>query len=90
MTLTVYLVGVGVFVGLILLLSAAILVANRYLANYGTCKLYINEGEPLEVEGGQSLLAALYGQKIFIPSACGGRGMCGYCRVKVVEGGGPI
>ncbi len=90
MTLTVYLVGVGVFVGLILLLSAAILVANRYLANYGTCKLYINEGEPLEVEGGQSLLAALYGQKIFIPSACGGQGTCGECKVRVLEGGGQI
>jgi Na+-transporting NADH:ubiquinone oxidoreductase subunit F len=27
---------------------------------------------------------------IFIPSACGGRGSCGLCKVKVLEGGGPL
>jgi len=27
---------------------------------------------------------------IFIPSACGGKGICAYCKVKVLEGGGPI
>jgi Na+-transporting NADH:ubiquinone oxidoreductase subunit F len=29
-------------------------------------------------------------QGIFVPSACGGRGSCGYCKVKVAEGGGPL
>jgi Na+-transporting NADH:ubiquinone oxidoreductase subunit F len=29
-------------------------------------------------------------QGIFIPSACGGRGSCGYCKVKVLKGGGPL
>jgi Na+-transporting NADH:ubiquinone oxidoreductase subunit F len=27
---------------------------------------------------------------IFVPSACGGRGTCAYCKVKVLEGGGPV
>lgn len=38
---------------------------------------------------GQSLLAALKAQNIFIPSACGGHGICGLCRVKVLAGAGP-
>ncbi len=89
--MSVYLVGVGSFVGLILVLSGLILVANRYLANYGTCRITINDQEePLEVEGGQSLLAALYNNKIFIPSACGGQATCGECKVRVLEGGGQI
>jgi len=38
---------------------------------------------------GQSLLAALKAQAIFVPSACGGHGVCGLCRVKVLTGAGP-
>ena len=40
--------------------------------------------------GGKSLLAGLTEQKIFIPSACGGRGTCGVCKCKVLDGGGPL
>ena len=90
MTLSVYLVGIGSFVGLILLLTVLILVANKYLADYGTCKVLINTEEPFEVEGGDTLLSALYAQKIFIPSGCGGQATCGLCKCKVLSGGGQI
>ena len=51
----------------------------------------INAGEePLEVEGGQTLLSALYANEIFIPSACGGKGSCGFCKITVTSGGGPL
>ncbi|MDK1032264.1 MAG: FAD-binding oxidoreductase, partial [Planctomycetia bacterium] len=72
-------------------LAGALLVAERFLVNYGICQIDINAGErALEVEGGQSLLSALYGEEIFIPSACGGRGSCSYCKVTVLGGGGPV
>lgn len=38
------------------------------------------------VAKGESLLTALARQKIFPTSVCGGRGTCGKCRVKVVDG----
>ncbi len=38
---------------------------------------------------GQTLLEALKAGGIFVPTACGGRGMCGYCKVKVLAGAGP-
>ena len=41
-------------------------------------------------QGGGTLLKALYDKKIFIPSACGGKGSCGYCKVTVSSGGGPV
>ena len=87
----VYLWSVLSFAGLTVVLSAILIVAERFLVNYGICKLDINAGEkPLQVNGGQTLLSTLYDQNIFIPSACGGKGSCGYCKITVSAGGGPI
>jgi Na+-transporting NADH:ubiquinone oxidoreductase subunit F len=73
--------------GLALLLE----VADSYLGFYGECHIDINSGEKkVTVQGGGSLLSTLMEQGIFIPSACGGRGSCGYCKVKVHGGGGPL
>ena len=65
--------------------------ADRFIANYGECRIDINDGKrEFVVEGGGHLLAALGSQKIFIPSACGGRGSCGYCKVRASSGAGPL
>ncbi|MDP8225053.1 MAG: FAD-binding oxidoreductase [Candidatus Lernaella stagnicola] len=72
-------------------LAVALEVADRYIANYGECTIDINDGKrEVKVDGGGSLLSALVGEGIFIPSACGGRGSCGYCRCGIDEGGGPV
>jgi Na+-transporting NADH:ubiquinone oxidoreductase subunit F len=77
--------------GLGALLAFFLEVADSYLGFYGECQIRINEGEKeLQVSGGGTLLSLLMDQGIFIPSACGGRGSCGYCKVKVMEGGGPL
>ncbi len=73
------------------LLAAALVFAERVITNYGDVEVDINDGEKLfTVRGGGSLLENLTLQKIFIPSACGGRGTCGYCKVKVTDGAGPL
>jgi len=64
--------------------------ANKTIANYGEQDVLINNDKKIVVDGGDTLLSALVDQKIFIPSACGGKGSCGYCKVKVTEGGGQI
>ncbi len=77
--------------GLTTVLSILILLAERYLVNYGLCKIDINGGsKSIEVEGGGQLLSVLKDEGIFIPSACGGRGTCAYCKLKILDGGGPI
>ena len=82
---------VGITTLLFILLSAILLVAEKYFADYGICTISINEGSSvLEQEGGSSLLSALIENKIFIPSACGGKGSCGFCKVTVLSGGGSI
>lgn len=79
------------FAGLVVALSILLIVSERVLVNYGICKLDINAGEkPLEVDGGQTVLSALYANEIFIPSACGGKGSCGHCKITVLSGGGPL
>lgn len=72
-------------------LASLIVVSDRYLNDYGTCVLDINSGDmKIETDGGKSVLDALGAEKIFIPSACGGRGTCLYCKLKVLEGGGTL
>ena len=54
-----------------------------------TAEITINDRPPVETPTGQSLLAALKEQTVFVPSACGGHGVCGLCRVKVLSGAAP-
>ena len=71
-------------------LAALLAIGQYFLANYGLCEIKINDERTLTVEGGDSLLSALISEKIFIPSACGGRGTCGLCKLKVLEGAGAL
>lgn len=64
--------------------------SEKVFADYGPCKITINDEKEITVEGGKNLLSVLGGEKIFIPSACGGRGTCGLCKLKVLEGAGPL
>ncbi|MBN2449761.1 MAG: 2Fe-2S iron-sulfur cluster binding domain-containing protein [Lentisphaeria bacterium] len=86
-----FFVAVGTLCGICGVLAALLVLADRYLNDYGACTLTINDGrKTLEVPGGSSLLSALNAERIFIPSACGGGGSCGLCKLKVLSGGGPV
>lgn len=76
--------------GINTILAIILVVAERFLVDYGECKITINDEKELTVNGGSSILTTLNGQKIFLPSACGGRGTCAYCKCKVTEGGGVL
>ncbi|MCE5186831.1 MAG: 2Fe-2S iron-sulfur cluster-binding protein [Planctomycetaceae bacterium] len=84
------LVPVLIMGGIGAVLASVLVVAEKVIANYGICKLTINDKKELHVQGGKPLLTVLREQKIFIPSACGGRGTCGICKLKVLEGAGAI
>lgn len=51
-------------------------------------RITINGLRQVAAPAGVSLLQALRQAEIFVPSACGGRGICGLCRVRV-EAGAP-
>ena len=71
-------------------LAIILVVAEKYLVTYGECKITINKEKILTVQGCGSLLNYFAESKIFIPSACGGKATCGYCKVEVLSGGGRI
>lgn len=66
------------------------IIAGHCLNNYGRCRITINNERQLNVEKGGDLLSLLRAEKIYIPSACGGRNICGLCKLKVLDGAGPL
>lgn len=76
--------------GILVVIAILLVIAEKLLVTYGECKITINKEKILTVEGGNSLLSYFSESKIFIPSACGGKATCGYCKVEVLSGGGHI
>src|SRR5512145_1585538 len=90
-TFGAFFIAVGIIVGLAALLAAILMIADATIGDYGEVGLSINGGErEIACRGGQSLLSTLKEQGIFIPSACGGRGSCGLCKLKVESGAGEV
>ncbi|WP_413489953.1 NADH:ubiquinone reductase (Na(+)-transporting) subunit F [Shewanella baltica] len=85
-------IGIGMFTLVVCLLVIVILIAKKQLVASGEVTISINEDaeKSIQVAAGDKLLGALASQSIFIPSACGGGGTCGQCRVKIKAGGGDI
>jgi Na+-transporting NADH:ubiquinone oxidoreductase subunit F len=76
------------FLVLTLLLVALLLFVKQKLSPSGPVKIRINGEKEIEVASGSSLLSTLGGEKIFLPSACGGGGTCIQCECHVHSGGG--
>ncbi len=87
---TTLILSIAVFLGIVLLLVALLLIVRNKLMPKGKVKITINGEKELEVSSGNSLMATLSDNQVFLPSACGGKGNCGQCKCRVVEGGGSI
>lgn len=82
----------GLIVALISgVLAVIIVVIDRFVNNYGEVTIDINDKQKeLTLKGGSPLLTTLAAEQIYIPSACGGRGTCGACKVKILTDIGPV
>ncbi|MEC7987691.1 MAG: NADH:ubiquinone reductase (Na(+)-transporting) subunit F [Myxococcota bacterium] len=80
------------FTVVVLALVAVVLAAKAKLVSSEEVTILINDdaSKAIKIPAGQTLLNALASQKIFVPSACGGGGTCGVCKVHIHEGGGEI
>ncbi|MZR14977.1 NADH:ubiquinone reductase (Na(+)-transporting) subunit F [Maritimibacter sp. DP07] len=81
------LVGSGVMVALVLILSLGLLVARRAWLPRGASHVVVNGGDPIIAQRGETLLSTLHGADIPIPAGCGGSGTCGLCRVEATGPG---
>jgi len=80
------------FTGVVLLLVGVLLGARKKLVAAGDVAIVVNEDESktLKVAAGGTLLGALADNKIFIPSACGGKGAAASATSSSREGGGDL
>ncbi|HSO23003.1 MAG TPA: NADH:ubiquinone reductase (Na(+)-transporting) subunit F [Chondromyces sp.] len=90
--MTTIILGVAVFVLVIVALVLVLMLAKSKLVESGDVTITINDDpeKAITTPAGSTLLNTLSAEKIFIPSACGGKGTCGVCKVDVIEGGGTL
>ncbi len=84
--------GVIAFTVVIVTLVLVLIAARSQLVSSGEVTITINDDpdKAIRASAGSSLLGTLAENKLFIPSACGGQGTCGVCRVIVKDGGGSL
>ena len=84
--------GVAMFTFTIVSLVGLLMVARRQLVATGSVSITVNDeaDRALQAPCGGTLLGTLAASRLFIPSACGGKGSCGVCKVKVLDGGGAV
>lgn len=82
--------GVGLFTTVVLILVFVILAARAKLVSVGNVNVIVNDEKTLAIPVGSKLMQGLADADLFVPSACGGGGTCGQCRVQVLSGGGAI
>ncbi len=80
--------GVGLFTAIILTLVLIILAVRSKLVASGTVAVLVNDDRELRLPVGVKLMSGLADADLFVPSACGGGGTCGQCKVRVLGGGG--
>ncbi len=90
--MTTIILGVSVFILVIVTMVLVLMVAKSKLVASGDVTIVVNDDpdKAITTSAGNTLLNTLAAEKIFIPSACGGKGTCGVCKVDVVEGGGAL
>lgn len=85
---------VGMFTFVVVALVGVVLTAKKFLVSSADVQLIIDEPNQdrrtFSTPAGSTLLNTLAAEGIFIPSACGGKGSCGVCKVDVHSGGGEM
>lgn len=79
-----------VFCCILLLLTALILWVRAKLVPQGDVTIKVNNELDIKTPVGGKLMGALANGGVFVPSACGGGGTCGQCRVKVLKNSGTL
>ncbi|MFC6673526.1 NADH:ubiquinone reductase (Na(+)-transporting) subunit F [Marinobacterium aestuariivivens] len=78
--------GVIFFTGIVLTLVLAILLARSRLIPASGVTVRVNGKQSFRIPVGDRLLGALERRDIRLSSACGGKGICGQCKVRVLAG----
>jgi Na+-transporting NADH:ubiquinone oxidoreductase subunit F len=83
-------IAVVLFTMIVIALAMLILLARKLLVPSGDVAINVNSERDITVRPGDKLLSSLSANDLFLPSACGGGGTCGQCRVRILEGAGEL
>ena len=88
----IYIISLTVFLGIILFLVAILIIVELAITKKGDRRVIINNDDEggLTIKGTPTLLSALVGNNVLLPSACGGGGSCGMCKCVINKGGGDV
>lgn len=78
-------------IGVLLIITVLLLGLDRLIGGGDQERiLTVNEDLAIQVNETDTLLNTLSKEKIFLPSACGGKATCGACKFRLIEGGGDV
>ena len=78
---------------ILLVITVLLFIADKLLVSYGECKITVRQDDEVReftVTGGGALHTNLIQNNISITASCAGKASCGYCKVQLGSGGGPI
>ena len=79
-----------ILVGVLLVITLILIILDRLVGGNTESTITINNDTNLTCSGDETLLNALSDNKIYVPSACGGKATCGLCKVRLFVGGGQV
>lgn len=74
-----------ILVGVLLFITGLIILFEKLVGAGGERTITINDETVISVGGGETALNSLSQNKIYLPSACGGKGTCGTCKFRLIE-----
>ncbi|MBU1093783.1 MAG: 2Fe-2S iron-sulfur cluster binding domain-containing protein [Firmicutes bacterium] len=74
-----------IIVGVLLLITGVLILLDYVFGGSSEKKITLNKDTELVVFGDESVLTTLAANKVFIPSACGGKATCGLCKFRLVD-----
>ncbi len=80
----------SILVGLMLIISALLIVIEKLMGGDKEKTIHINDDTTIPVRGDDTVLNALAHEKIFVPSACGGKATCGFCKIRLLDDDSPL
>ena len=75
----------SILVGIMLIISVILIVIEKLMGADKEKAIHINDDTTIPVRGDDTVLNTLAQEKIFIPSACGGKATCGFCKVRLLD-----
>ncbi|MGB0203038.1 MAG: NADH:ubiquinone reductase (Na(+)-transporting) subunit F [Acholeplasmataceae bacterium] len=74
-----------VIIGVLLVITLILIVLDKVMGGSSEKMITINSDTQIAVYGDDTVLSTLANNKIFIPSACGGKATCGFCKFRLID-----